>query len=201
MDCSRSEFDSLRARLARLERQNRYMRVVLLILSLICILSAVSCESRPKTIEAQRFVMADKNGQLRAEIAMTYDFGPKGNPVIRLFDERGKELTTIGAGVLTISGEKGQATLLSDQLQMGVTALDSIARLEADGSLLLLGKHGTVLMDSGKPVLEVTDDNGFRADLGSNDLVTPTTGSQATTSAATLMLSTKDGKIIWSSPR
>lgn len=201
MDCSRSEFDSLRARLARLEGQNRCMRVVLLILSLICILSAVSCESSPKTIEAQRFVMTDKNGQLRAEIAMTYDFGPKGNPVIRLFDERGKELTTIGAGVLTISGEKGQATLLSDRLQMGVTALDSIARLEADGSLLLLGKHGTVLMDSGKPVLEVTDDNGFRADLGSNDLVTPTTGSQATTSAATLMLSTKDGKIIWSSPR
>src|SRR5690242_6989136 len=161
MDCSRSEFDSLRARLARLEGQNRCMRVVLLILSLICILSAVSCESSPKTIEAQRFVMTDKNGHPRAEIAMTYDFGPKGNPVIRLFDEHGKELTTIGACVLTISGEKGQATLLSDQLQMSVTALDSIARLQADGSLWLLGKHGSVLMDSGKPVLEVTDDNGF----------------------------------------
>jgi hypothetical protein len=45
------------------------------------VLGLVACVSlTASVVEAEKFILRDKNSKDRAEIAMTYDFGPKGNP-------------------------------------------------------------------------------------------------------------------------
>jgi hypothetical protein len=69
------------------------------------------------------------------------------------------------------------------------------------GNLWLLGKNGTIHLDTSSPGVEVTDNNGFAANLRSSELVTPAKGESETTSAASLVLSGKNGRILWRSPR
>lgn len=51
-----------------------------------------------------------------------------------------------------------------------------------------------------KPGLVVHDAQGFEADLGGMSLQTKTGGEQSVTSAASLLLLGKDGKVLWSAP-
>ena len=204
MDLRIGDLQSLCNRVEKLERQNRRMMLACGVFVLTPVLAMVACHSRPAaTVEAQRFILRDNSGKVRAEIAMTYDFGPKGNPVIRLLDENSKELTTIGAGVLTISGNASNAVLLDDQLQFS-TAGAAIARMDAsdkNGSLWLFGRGGTILVNSSVPSVGVTDSNDFEAVLGTSELVARDTGQTETSSAASLVLSGKNGKILWRAPR
>ncbi len=50
------------------------------------------------------------------------------------------------------------------------------------------------------PVLQITDEAGFRSLVGSVDLETTPTGQTHKTSAASLVLFGKDGKVLWSAP-
>jgi hypothetical protein len=206
MEGAPSDFQSLCNRIEELERQNRRMRFFCLLLTLMPVLVIVACQSRlaSTVVEAQRFALRDRNGKLRVEIAMSYDFGPKGNPVIRLLDENGKELTTIGAGVIGISDGRGQeANLLDDRLQFNSNSIGTEARLDAsDGnaSLWLFGKGGEVMLDSANPSVAVTQEDRFQAVLGSTELAMPDTVRKETTSAASLVMSGQNGKILWRAP-
>ena len=131
------------------------------------------------------------------------------NPAIRLLDENGQERTLIGAGFLTIHGDKGrQVTLLDNTLQFEASEGLVAARLDSSsgrGSLLLFSYDPpqivqSIALDSSAPVVELIDHKGFQADLGRSQLVTPKTGDSKTSSAATLVLSANDRKIIWRSP-
>ncbi len=209
MQSSTSDFHSLAARVERLEKQNRRMRRLCVMLVLTPALVIVACQSRPAlTVEAQKFVLRDKNGKVRAEIAMNYDIGPKGYPVVRLLDEGGKERTTIGAGVLNISGEDGtRAVFLDDTLQLTNKSGGVTARLSGGdvggGSLSLFGQEtgGSIVLNADMPDVELVDAKGFRSNLGSSELVTPHTGARTSTSAASLVLSGKDDKILWRTPK
>jgi hypothetical protein len=76
-----SRFVALCQRMEKLERQNRRMRMLCLMLVATPVLPLVACVSRTASVlEAQKFILRDKNGKDRAEIAITYDFGRKGNP-------------------------------------------------------------------------------------------------------------------------
>jgi len=182
----------------KLEKQIRQTRLIGAVLFVALIVAA--CESRTiSVVEAQKFVLRDSSGKVRTEIAMDHDY-----PVIRLFDKNGKLMTLLGAGQLWVSGEKGNATLLGDILQiqdgtLGTTLGFNLLGGEG-GRLWLSGKDGTIVIDSDTPVMELSDTDGFRADLGRNALVTPKTGANETTSAAALVLSNKKGQILWRTP-
>jgi len=205
MDGSVSNFQALCDRVTRLEKQNRRMRLLSVLLVLTPILVVVACQPRPASIvEAQKFILRDRGGKVRVEIAMSYDVGSKGNPVIRLLDENGKELTTIGAGVLDISGKGESAVLLDDRLQFDSDPIGTEARLDASGdspTVMLIGKGGEVILDSSNPSVAVTQEDKFQAVLGSTQLVIPNTGRKETTSAASLVMSGKNGKILWRAPQ
>ena len=66
--------------------------------------------------------------------------------------------------------------------------------------LLLFAFLRIVAWDSLEPLIVVNDPEGFSAQLGSVDLVTPRTGEQHKTSAASLVLFGKDSKVLWSAP-
>jgi len=205
MDGSVSNFQALCDRVTRLEKQNRRMRLLSVLLVLTPILVVVACQPRPASIvEAQKFILRDRGGKVRVEIAMSYDVGSKGNPVIRLLDENGKKLTTIGAGVLDISGKGESAVLLDDRLQFDSDPIGTEARLDASGdspTVMLIGKGGEVILDSSNPSVAVTQEDKFQAVLGSTQLVIPNTGRKETTSAASLVMSGKNGKILWRAPQ
>ena len=50
------------------------------------------------------------------------------------------------------------------------------------------------------PFIVANDSEGFSAELGSTSLVTTRTGEQHKSSAASLVLFGKDGKVLWSAP-
>jgi hypothetical protein len=54
--------------------------------------------------------------------------------------------------------------------------------------------------DESGPSIGMSDDAGFETDLGSAELVSPKTGEKHRTSAASLVLLGKDGKVLWSAP-
>jgi hypothetical protein len=222
MQNSISDLTNLSARVEQLERANRRLKWAVFAALFAAML--VGCARRSNTVEADRFMLRDKQGRVRAEMAMSYDTGPNGNPSLVLLDENGKERTSVDAGNLTISHDslkefttidagglrtwqddgKKDVTLLVDRLQFSAGA-GATARLEGGpgtAALWLFGHDqggGAILIDA-KPVIELSDANGFRADLGRNDLATPRTGGTHSTSAATLVLSGKDGKVLWSAP-
>jgi hypothetical protein len=136
---------------------------------------------------------------------MSYDVGPEGYPVVRLLDENGKERAALGAGVLTMKDEKGKAsaTLLDDTLQFSKDGGNVTARLGGEkdgGQLWLLGSGGSVFVNSDSPVVELSDDAGFLADLGRTTLSVTGDGETRQRSAASLVFSRKDGKVLWSAP-
>jgi len=203
------DIQSFAARIERLEKQNRRIKAFCLALVLLPMLAMVACQSRSSNVaEAQRIVLRDKNGKTRIEIATSYEFDPNGNPVIRLFDDNGKERTVIGAGVLSVSGEKRtELVLLDDHLQFTDTDGRVTANLGSNvggsgGRLWLFGSDSTtsILLNADTPAVAIADASGFEADLGSNQLVSNRTGAQSKTSAASLVLSGKDGKVLWSAP-
>jgi hypothetical protein len=199
------ELQAVVARLEEIEKQNQRVRRLSLLLMLAPVLLIMACVSRPSSVvEAQKFVLRDSNGRVRIEITMDHD-----NPTIRLFDENGKVRTMIGAGDLSIQGDKGTNAMLLDGTLQFNNENGMVARLGAladSGLLWLVGKdksdeQQTVLLDSSEPNLQISDSRAFTATLGRSDLVTPKTGEAETTSAASLVLSASDKKIIWRSPR
>jgi hypothetical protein len=50
------------------------------------------------------------------------------------------------------------------------------------------------------PYVRLSDSNGFATQIGSTDLVTPSTGERHKTSAASLVLFGKDDTVLWSAP-
>ena len=199
------ELQAILHRIETIETQIRHLKRAAFVCALAAIALFGACGLRSRdAVEAERFAVRDKQGRVRVEIAMSYDF-PNGNPVIRLLDEKGKELTTLGAGVLEIRDEKGTvgATLLDDTLQFGKGG--AAARLEGGehgGMLWLFGSPagGNILLNSDLSSIEVSDSQGYRADLGKSNLFTDKTGQTRQTSAASLVMSGKDDKVLWSAP-
>jgi hypothetical protein len=200
------ELQAIFERLEKVEKQNGKARGFWFLLLLASVLLIIACVARPgSVVEAQRFVLRDSSGKVRVEITMDHT-----NPAIRLLDENGKARTVIGAGVLMIHGQQGrQATLLDDTLQFESSNGAVAARLgssSGSGHLLLFSHDPpqivqSIALDSSGPVVELIDSKGFQADIGSSKLLRPKTGDSETTSAATIVLSANDRRIIWRSPR
>ena len=58
----------------------------------------------------------------------------------------------------------------------------------------------TLSLLANAPNLMLSDDEGFRTEIGRTDLMTPLTGETHKTSAASLIMFGKDDKVIWRAP-
>lgn len=121
----------------------------------------------------------------------------KGAPGLDLFDENGTrrvELTDDSSGPkfnLTDSDGKAGFALWVAPFGAGpdFSMYDSGGKLRVD-----------LVAPPGGPSLKLEDEGGFSAILGSTDLLIPRTGRKEATSAASLLLFGKDGKVLWSAP-
>jgi hypothetical protein len=164
-------------RIDALERQNRWLIRAGLIGSLVAVAIVTMGQTRTsRTVEAERFVLRDTVGRMRGRLVMEEE-----GPALRLYDSDGAPELTIG-----VDSKSGYGPYL---LMSNVnTKLDSKAKVELH------------LTTAGAPSLTLRDEAWHYAVLGTSDLVVTRTGEQRTTSAASLKLYDKDGKIIWSAP-
>lgn len=209
MTAENPELQSLRERLERLEKQNRWFKRAAAAALLAAAAMIVMGQTRPtRTVTASKFVLLDSQDRTRAVLqtdlngtgsALTFmdatgrkrlvlagGTGPVGNTFA--YVELGEDAAT-GQYVLASTGDHGGATL-------------------SDGGLVVrafpsTGKAGSVMLQGpgpGGPALELTDSEGYTADLGVTGIVIPGTGEKRTTSAASLVLFGKDRKVIWQAP-
>lgn len=211
-------------RLKKLEQDNRRLKrlgavwIALAAVLIVCFVASLSriwkmggAQNAPEKVMAREFDMVDRSGKIRARIDTECIPADNCWPVISLFDKDGKVRTSIGAGTLNISGDKGEAELLDSVLQFesndkqvtpGVTArLDGDA--DSGGRLWLYGKGSAyAFVNSGPPVVELQDSQGFMMDLGTAETTAMRTGETSRTSAASITMFSNDkkGHVIWRAP-
>jgi len=138
---------------------------------------------RDGVITAKGFVLKDSEGRRRANLGMDI-FGPG----LSLYDTEGNIKTEVEPGLIVLAED-----LLSKgpSLRLSISSL-MISPDDARASLFIEG--------GARPKIQITDEEGFQAVLGSTGTVETRTGRTNQTSAASLILFDKDSKVIWSAP-
>lgn len=82
--------ESLAERVNRVERQNRRLRIGVVVALLLIVAVAASAVSlvkarKPKALEAERFVLRDADGKMRADLGLTKE----KRPALTLYDAKG----------------------------------------------------------------------------------------------------------------
>lgn len=125
---------------------------------------------------------------LRAKIVAAQQF----NIVNEEGDMLGMISATPGGVSLFMNDANGQLRVSVHTLPTGTTLTLRNANGKSEASLVLYGE--------GSVFLKLSDGEGFQAQLGNTSLQRPRTGQTQQTSAASLVLFGKDGKVIWRAP-
>ena len=148
-------------RLDRLERENRRLRrtralpwVAVVVLALL----GAGLSEVPKVIEAERFVLRDKQGAIRAALQVEQD----GESNLTFFDRAGEDLMHLGVdsdsgAVLRMDGK-----VRGSMLELGVNRFgaSTLEMMEIGGNLLMLSATGTADGPEHGLGLELGDVNG-----------------------------------------
>jgi hypothetical protein len=87
------------SRLERVERENRRLRQAGLVALLVAVAVVLMGQGRPRrTVEAERFVLKDESGKVRAELFMETPYGP----ALYYRDERGYPVAALKGGALFV---------------------------------------------------------------------------------------------------
>lgn len=191
MTSQETALEEIRGRLVRLEKQNRRLKQLGIgALIVIASLVLVGQASPKKTIEANEFILRDSSGKARARLCV--DDKTLGT-FLRLSDENGNDdlmlasTASVGGGSIILTAGTENLVLVPSSVGFWHSGKEKGSEVVAKAQF-----------SSG--ALFVTDDQGFKATLGTADLVTPSTGETHKTSAASLVLFDKDKSVIWKAP-
>lgn len=205
MTLENPEPQSIRERLERLERQNRWFKRAGVAALLLAAAVVVMGQARPsRTVTANKFVLQDRQGRTRAILEDS-----AGRTTLTFLD-------TAGRGRMVLAGGTGPVGNTYAYLELGEAAAHERGALTTPGGEVTLSdgglgmaayppnrEAGSVLLQApgpGGPDLQLTDSQGYMANIGITRLVTPATGETHRTSAASVVLLGKGGKVLWSAP-
>jgi hypothetical protein len=166
-----TELNLLAERIAKLEKQNRlFKRIgVLLVLAVGCV-SLVAAQERGKgqTIEAERFILKDANGRVRADLGMD-----KAGVRLLLTDEN--EKTRLNAAVfpegpgMALFDENGAVRFSVSQSSRGPSLMFNDEN-QKPRSIMRLFKEGPALAfldekENDRMILSLTRSNGVSMDM------------------------------------
>jgi hypothetical protein len=204
MTSQETALEEVRERLTKLERENRRLKQIgagaLIVAASLFVMGQATSR---KTIEASEFILRDNSGNMRARlwvmeantVAVTgVPVALRASPTLAFYDEKDTraklvlDAGSVNAGAFIVSDSEGESRG-SFEMNAGQGA-----------RLLLLDSRGAqrALLEPGH--LQVSDDEGFKAGLGEQNLAMPRTGETRKTSAASLLLFDKDKKVIWKAP-
>lgn len=188
MSAPTADWSVIIERLEKLERQNLRMKqvgIVALVLAAAVVLMGQAPANR--IVEAERFVLKDKGGNVRGSLAIFAD-----GPGLELYDANQKLRVALG-----VLGDMPNLTL-KDGKEVGRVMLGIVP---TGPGLVLADDRGKfrAQLDVGTegPRLFLEDQKGFGASIG--NYYSPTKKS-AETSAASVVLFDKDGKVLWEAP-
>ena len=189
------DFSAITARLDKVERENRRLKragTAGLVIA-ACIVVMGQAKPLPDVIEARSFVVKDSDGRPRIELGFR-----DNSSGIMLKDSAGTTIVEMALlhdaiPIVAFSDSQGKtkSALYSDSY--GVLS-DTPGQFS-----IFIGPSPTDSADK-EPRIILHGTDGFSASLGSDDLITTRTGEKHKRSAASLVLFSKDGKVIWSAP-
>jgi hypothetical protein len=186
-----TELQAITRRLNALEAQNRRLKwsglALLVVLSALVLMGQAA--PTPKVIEAQRFVLKDAKGNVRAWLGL---FGEGSELTLGSLDKQPKMTLKVSeeASDLHFYGNDNSGMNLG--VDLGNPA---IAIAGADGN----GGAEISFSPSG-PAIKLQDRDGFSTVLGAAQLKATPRGEAKHPSAASVILLDKAGKIIWKAP-
>ena len=210
-------------RIEKLERDNRRLKRVLAVAG-VAVLAALgfryafpgaaarlSLRSVPQVIDARAWNLMDASGRVRLKASMDCAHAADCTPEIKMFDQDGQTLTTLGAGTLFFSGKAGEARLSADKLHFSGAPKAGVAGAVAQvgiapasgGYLSLVGNgRGHFFVNSNLPRVELGDAQGYLMELGASDLTTVNSGQTRQTTAASIVMYSNDPQhhVIWQMP-
>ena len=141
----------LAQRIERLERQNRLFKgaAMAVVLAIVAVVIMGQAAPRTTTVEAQKFVLKDKSGKIRAVLGE----GPDNEIGLLVYD--GKQRPR---AMIAMDDNDTPMVRLSDDAGKERVVLDSISgvRVEGNGPRVVLGvQHGT------EPALQLIDKDGW----------------------------------------
>jgi hypothetical protein len=222
------ELKQIARRIEAVERENRRLRRITLSFVVLAAAVLLMGQARPnRTIEAEKLVLKDANGKVRARL----ELDSMDRPNLALLDAKGFPTVSLSGGdgpFLTICAAPRYSSAAvvgcDQQVQIGGFSKEQfgIALYGKDdgnphhGILAGLGihegvpaldlwnkdltEHASLNMDAPGPSLDLSDKQGFMATIGSTDLETSRTGETHKTSAASIVLLGKSGNVLWSAP-
>ena len=188
----------LMVRVGRLERQARRLKVLIVTFTLGMGATVLMGQAGPvRTLEATAFILKDETGMVRAKLFI--DPTVKG-PSLSLYDSKGQRRVWLNQN----SKRDAEGLILySDPPEQYGSAQVLLTPDGASLNLLSAKLKGGILLATNSipgPALEIVDAKGFSANVGVGEIEVPGTGEERTTSAASIILHDKNGKVIWSAP-
>jgi hypothetical protein len=113
----KTELQKITLRVETLERQNRRFRLGAVGLILLAALGSMAAvNSKPRTIEAEQFIVRDREGRARATIGTAAVSGAAvsrspDEPAIWLSDEKGRDRLILATDGLRLANSKSQPAL------------------------------------------------------------------------------------------
>jgi hypothetical protein len=185
------DLQTIQARLEKLEAQNRKLKLVGFAGLIVLGAGIVMAQSAPtpKVIEAQRFVLKDPHGNIRAWLGVIGE----GSELV-LGNSSKQPMMTLQvsdkAADLHFQGKENSGMNLG--LDLGVPA---IAMAGSSGS----GQATFHINDLG-PSIKLTDSRGSSATVGVSEIDQKNTTKSQSRSAASVRLLDNAGKVLWSAP-
>jgi len=185
------ELQAIKKRLSDLEAQNR--RLKWSGLSLVAILSAFLLMGQaapgPQVIEAQRFVLKDAKGNVRAWLGL---FGKGSELTLGNISNHPKMTLKVSEDASDLHFFGGQNSGMNLGVDFGNPAI-SMAGAGGNGG-------ADIAFSSSGPAMTVQDAKGFSTVLGAAQLKATPGADAKQSSAASVILLDRSGKIIWKAP-
>jgi hypothetical protein len=212
MSVDAPELRDLMCRVERLETKNRRLKRagIAMLAAVGAVMLMGVARPIPQVLTAEQFNLVDADGQKLAQLGM----GNKG-PELALYNSDGEPQVKLEAGprpTLALYGTGHVSAALSvkelgPSLNLAGADGKTSAELSIEGSNTSLGLSDAagnlavwLTVQSSNPLLSLQDPNGYVTYIGSTQLVTPETGETQQTSAASIVMSSKDNHVIWEAP-
>jgi len=185
------ELKAIRERVSKLEKQNRRLQrgMIAMLAALTGFLAMGQAPAEPKIVEAQKFVLKDRDGSIRGWVGSV----GKGSEIV-LGNDQAQPMIT-----LRVSTDAGDLHFYGNRrsgMNLGMNSgIPSIAILDGDS-------HGQVEIgfENHGPSLRLEDSNGFRAIVGTAPAEYAPSGPSRIMPAASVILSDKNKKVLWKAP-
>jgi hypothetical protein len=176
---------TLEERIQKLERENRRLKQIGTLLSVvIAVVLLMGQSGKNRSLDADSLVIRDNSGRVRMELGTLES---DSSPTIKLFGGSDNK----GASAWFESNGEGSSLGF---IAHGVTLLSD----RGSPSLLLADGKGGTTVDVAS--VHVYDSEKFSAILGSTETVDTKTGGKTKTSAGSITIFGKDGKVAWHIP-